>query len=268
MGLEILVSRRRPAALAAFGLIGVLLGGGCQGKPQPDPDGTPPGARSLALDSWRTDQLFCKAGDCADWYRIDLPERGDLQIDVVAPEGVARNFALSLSTADTEILTRTGSGGTGRAQLFWATREGTYLIEVMTTDKGRRALGYDIQARFEPEPVVEVPLPPDLVRAEVIEIEGVGAPEAVLIGIGADHGLRAGQRGRLIYEGEELGRIEVQDVYQEGSRLRIDGPLSAPITHPTVAEIEVPGGSIPFDEDDPFGDPDAFDEDAPPSDEP
>ena len=243
MRFEIL-RRLGPVALVVVG--GVAAGLGCA-KPKPDPDGVYHGAVPLALDQWHSEQLYCKIGDCSDWYRIELPERGDLQVDVVAPQGVARNFTLSLADANADILTRTASAGTGRAQVFSRTQAGTHLIEITTSDKGRQVLAYDVQARYEPDPPTPPPAPPDLLRSEVIEIEGAGEPEAVLIGRGEDAGLQAGQPGRLLDRGDEIGRVEVQDVYPEGSRLRIDGSLSAPITHTTMVEIELPAGTLSDD---------------------
>jgi hypothetical protein len=229
-------------ALGLVALAGALLVTGCA-KPQPDLDGKPAGAVPLELDSWRSDQLFCRTGDCSDWYRIQLRERGDLEVDAVTPEGGERSFTLSLVTSGGEILTRTASAGSGRAQISWATSAGTYLIELTTTDQARRALAYDIQARFEPAPPPPPPPPPpEIVSAEVIEVEGAPEPNAVLIDKGRDAGLTPGLRGRLVQDGQEIGRIEVQDVYPEGSRLRISGPLTAPITPKTQAEIEIPPG--------------------------
>lgn len=240
--------RRAPASLTGTALVWVValvgvLATGCA-KPKPDPDGKPDGSISLKLNSWRSDQLFCRTGDCSDWYRVELGERGDLEIDAVTPEGGERSFTLSLVSSGGEILTRTASAGSGRAQISWATSAGTYLIEITTpTDNARKALAYDIQARFEPAPPPPPPPPPpEIVSAEVIEVEGAPEPETVLIDKGHDAGLTPGLRGRLIEQGQEIGQVEVQDVYPEGSRLRISGPLTAPITPHTKAEIEITPG--------------------------
>jgi hypothetical protein len=54
--------------------------------------------------------------------------------------------------------------------------------------------------------------------------------------------MRAGLRGRLVDGGRELARIEIEEVFAEGSRARIRGTLQGPVTPSTLAEIEVPDG--------------------------
>jgi hypothetical protein len=75
----------------------------------------------------------------------------------------------------------------------------------------------------------------------VIEIEGSPAtPEAVLIDKGSEAGLRRGLEGRLYDAGQEIGRIEVVEIYPEGARAEIRGTLSAPVTPATRAKIDIP----------------------------
>ena len=49
-------------------------------KPAPDTDGSSAQAKGLALGKWHTNQLHCSRGDCADWYRVDLGDHGDLLV--------------------------------------------------------------------------------------------------------------------------------------------------------------------------------------------
>jgi hypothetical protein len=78
----------------------------------------------------------------------------------------------------------------------------------------------------------------------VLEVEKKGGAAAtnVLIDGGRRDALRAGLRGRLVDGQRTLGRVVVVEVFEEGSRARVEGPLSGDITPETVAEIEVPAG--------------------------
>jgi hypothetical protein len=57
--------------------------------------------------------------------------------------------------------------------------------------------------------------------------------------------MRSGFTGRLVDKGVTIGKLVIEQVYPDGSRARVDGVLSAPVTHETVAEIDVPTGSLP-----------------------
>jgi hypothetical protein len=75
----------------------------------------------------------------------------------------------------------------------------------------------------------------------VLEVEGWGEhTQAVLIEFGSNHGIRRGLRGRLIQDGSTIGEVVVEQVYPDGSRARVDGPLLAPVTSKTIVEIDVP----------------------------
>jgi hypothetical protein len=232
----------RPALRAPLLVLTTLIGLACA-KPIPDTDGTSGQARGLNLGRWHSDQLHCRATDCSDWYRVDLGSRGDLVIDVASPDGVAKDFNVSLASASSEVLTRTSSRGSGRAQLEWSTRAGTYLIEVSSADESKQPQAYQIQADFTPEPPPPPPPEPQFraLEAEVIEIEGSPArPDAVLVDKGSQSGVLRGLEGRLYDGGQEIGSIEIVEIYPEGSRATIRGTLSAPVTPATRAEIDVP----------------------------
>jgi len=80
--------------------------------------------------------------------------------------------------------------------------------------------------------------PGTLIRSDVIEVERAdGVPIAVLIEAGIPTGVSRGQLGRLVEAGREIGRIEIVDVYSGGSRARILGELSGPITANSVVEV-------------------------------
>jgi hypothetical protein len=72
----------------------------------------------------------------------------------------------------------------------------------------------------------------------VIEVERAGGePIAILLEAGTSQGVKPGQSGELIESGQVIGRIEVVDVYSAGSRARIVGGLSSPITLDTRARL-------------------------------
>jgi hypothetical protein len=240
----------RAAALLIVTLA-VIVGLGCAKKPVPDTDGSSAQSRGLTLGRWHSDQLYCHVTDCSDWYKVALDARGDLVIDVVSPDGVGKDFSVSLASASAEVLTRASSRGSGRAQLEWSTRAGTYLIEIASADENKQPQAYQIQARFTPEPPPPPPPEPqfETIEAEVIEIEGSAArPDAVLVDKGHQAGVQRGLQGRL-YDGDaQIGSIDIVETYPEGSRATIRGTLSAPVTPSTRAEIDVPvngAGSAP-----------------------
>lgn len=87
----------------------------------------------------------------------------------------------------------------------------------------------------EPEPV--------WIEAVVLDVEETdGKPSAVMLEAGYPAGVRPGMSGELFDAGREIGRIEVVDVYPSGSRARILGSLSAPISFDTVSRIEITPG--------------------------
>ena len=87
---------------------------------------------------------------------------------------------------------------------------------------------------------------PQWIVAEVLDVEEeAGEPSAVMIEAGAPDGVREGMRGELVDGETVIGEIEVTDVYKSGSRARLLGPLSAPVSFDTVSRIPVPPESSP-----------------------
>ena len=83
------------------------------------------------------------------------------------------------------------------------------------------------------------PPSPTYVESDLLEIERSGGePVAVLLEAGASEGLRRGMAGELVDRGQVIGRLEIIAVYDEGSRARIVGDLSVPITVDTAARIQ------------------------------
>lgn len=222
----------------------------CKSPPPPDPDGEPGQAVLLERDTPTSDRLHCREGDCADWYRFQLDERGELRIELVASgDASERPLRLELADGRAQPIERVAASA-GTASLRVPARPGHYMLRVDARDEAKSPLAYELTAHFEPEPPPPPPPPPPpkppeprfrVVVGAVLEVEGVGGePQAVLIDRGAQDGVAAGQRGRLLEGDQAIGSVEVVDSYPEGSRVRIDGMLGGPITPRTRAEIDVP----------------------------
>jgi hypothetical protein len=222
----------------------------CTSPPPPDPDGEPGSAVVLELDASRTDQLHCGAGDCADWYRFQLEERGELRIELSARGDTAeRPLRLQLADGRAQPIEDLAASG-GAASLRLPARPGHYMLRIGSQDEAKTPLAYELSAVFEaerppPPPPPPPPKPPAprfrVVEGAVLEVEGTGGePQAVLIDRGEADGVAPGQRGRLLEGDEAIASVEVVDSYPEGSRVRIEGALGAPITARTRAQIDVP----------------------------
>ncbi|MDH3212068.1 MAG: hypothetical protein OEM05_06255 [Myxococcales bacterium] len=244
-------SDRRRSALRVAAVLLALAG--CA-KPPPDLDGEPGGARLLDVGQPRTDQLHCKGGDCSDWYRVRVERRGELVIHVAAldEDAATTSYSLQLHSGRNEPLGYGDAAGLGRKELLWRADPGVYLVGIGAPAKSG-PFHYEVLVSFRPEPpprAVAPPPPPEPrfepISAEVLEVEGQPSdPRAVLIDRGRGDGLRPGLRGRLLENGAEIATVEIVDVYADGSRARIEGPLQAPITAHTRAEIDVPMSGAP-----------------------
>ena len=212
-------------------------------RPPPDPDGVRDGALALAAQARRADQLRCDAGDCADWYRIDLARPGALSLEVDTG-ALARAYALELYDAAGKRLARVDGRPGERAAARADLEPGSYFVALTTPtiEAGllRRLFGppsgsgwsYTLESRFDALPEIVY----RTVGSEVLEISGA----EVLIGAGTAQGIQPGYRGTLLEGGRAIAEIQIVAVYQEGSRARIEGTPSAPITPETRAEVRVP----------------------------
>lgn len=233
--------KRRAFWRRAWATSAVLLCAGC--VTPPDPDGEPGTATLLPLGSSRHDQLDCRGGDCADWYRIRLDARGELFFEVSAldAETAATPYTLTLNSGRNRRLGQADEVGPGLKRMRWKAAAGHYLLAVTAPQKSR-LLRYQLLARFEPEPPPPPPAPRfEQLSSEVLEVEGrPGDPRSVLLDRGEKDGIRPGLRGRLMQDGEEIATVEIVDAYPDGSRARIEGTLLAPITPDARVEIDVP----------------------------
>jgi hypothetical protein len=216
----------------------------CAKPPPPDPDAQSEGAVPLPLAQKHDDSLSCKEGDCTDWYRIATPGNGELTVEVTRGAESVDLRGLDARLVDSEGATLSdaeldSSGHVRRARC--AVTRGAVLVRVVASVPDAR-IAYSIRAVFTPAPPPRPPEPRfETRRSAVLEVEGrPGAPMFVLIDAGEGAALHAGMRGRLVDGGKSLGAIVIQDVYPDGSRARVEGPLSGAISPHTVAEIEVP----------------------------
>ena len=239
-----------------------LLCGSCRHRrpPTPDLDGLPSGARNLELEQRQVGQLHCRRRDCADWYRLSIPERGDLRLEVRAPELGYGDQNLSLTLADDQgqnPIANTMSVSDPDLGLAAHLQRGLYLVEVRDGRVSRRAkpLNYDIFAHYErweppPEPT-PIPEPQfETLTSEVLEVVArPNQPDTVLLSKGSSDAVREDLYGRLIKDGAEIVEIQIIEVYPDGSRARLlDYPVE-PIDHTTMAEIDIPiSGPAPAQE--------------------
>ena len=239
------------AALVCVGLLELV---GCAKQP-PDGDAIPGGANALAIDTPRRDVLDCREDDCADWFRAVVPERGKLVVELsaVPPEGTDVRLALTLADATGATLARDQTIGRTAISVSTDVRPATYLIAIASDHPDAR-FDYTVTARLvrPPPPPRAKPArkptkapakpPPrfETRRAEVLEVDESGPHgRAVLLDAGEKHGLRVGQRGRLLDGGRAIATLEIVEVYPEGSLARIDGGPTAIGVSSTV-EIEIP----------------------------
>jgi hypothetical protein len=244
--------RRTRFALLCAALSASVFAVTCQ--PPPDPDGQPGGARLMGLGTLQADALHCRAGDCADWFRLLVEDPGDLIVMVESPVGAVDGRALAVVLADgraRQLQRQRVSASGGDAVITWKVERGFYMVRVESNDEAKTPLPYELSLSLVlPPPPAPPPPPPeprfDTVDGEVLEVEGdLGDPEAVLFDLGETHGILPGQRGRLKNEEETIATVVVVDTYPDGSRARIEGTLTAPISPATRIEIDVPLGDRP-----------------------
>lgn len=221
-----------------------------------DSDGNPGDAQSLELDLERRDRLTCqdpKRPDCIDWFVVELPGKGEIQLEVTAtnPEGLAPDYEVTIANHRADPLQHRSNKGRAGVQVAWSGDPGAYFVAV-GSGPSKTVLQYRIVARYQPPAARDDSRPRSETRSErefetisamVLEVEAErGRPRFVIIDGGRRNGHRAGFRGRLIERGRFVAEIEIVDVFDEGSRARIATDLLGAITPQTMAEIDVPAG--------------------------
>ena len=238
---------KRLAVLLCLGW--ALMASQCQTcAPTVDVDGSPSGANRLPLNQWRNDQLHCSRGDCADWYRLVVSQRGHVNIEISTTHFDSESSYVMLTLADEHAskIDETGSSGI-TLKVGSELEPGVFLVRVKTPEGSPSALGYEIVAHFAkwepPPPPAPKPLPPQFkaLGSKVLEYERrPGEPESVLLSLGSDDGLVEDLFGRLLNGDDEIAKIQVVDVYPAGSRARLLESPKAVITPATHAEIDIP----------------------------
>lgn len=247
----------RPGLLLSCGLLiglfsavtGCSLFGGSDKLRQQAPE--------LGFDEWREGSLHCKRGLCTSWYRLAVQQAGELEIEVSAPaHETLPDFSLVVEDAERRRIGEDLAPLHRPRQVRSAFEPGVYYVQLQGLDEDAELMSYKLIVR-KPAPVKPkataprsapakpkakaAPPPARIIESAVIEVERQGGePSFVLIEAGSAAGVERGLAGELVDGGRSIGRIEVVDVYEAGSRARILGGLSAPITLDTVAKLRKP----------------------------
>jgi hypothetical protein len=264
------MARRRPIQLffALFSAAAIGSALGCAKKV--DPDAQPSGANPLPLETWKADSLNCGDGDCADWYRFETPDPGQVSVEVVSVSKEGKPippYSLVLTDGAAAKLGEAHSGAAPITSLeARLEKPGVYFLEIAEPPDAA-LLGYELRVNFQAaappppppppppkkktprataRPTPAAPLHAEKITGSVISTEGeAGKVEAVLIDLGTPRGMKPGLRGRLVDHGHPIANIEIVEVYRGGSRARIDGYLSGSIGPSTSVEIDLPTGTSP-----------------------
>lgn len=234
--------------MRAHALLAVFFGGALTSCAlTPPPHGYPTGALYLETSGSYRDRVNCPREDCERWFRTRLSRRGDLSVAVDASlRAQALRYSVRLmDSRGAQLIAREANAGDVRVHLQRDLAPATYLIGVVSDPDGQ-AFEFRVQLAFEPAPPASEPEPAprfETHTSAVLETVGYGQDSvAVLIESGAKLGMQIGFRGVLIDGDEEIGSIVIEQVYPDGSRARIEGALASPVTHATVARIQVPTG--------------------------
>ncbi|MCG8590041.1 MAG: hypothetical protein MJE66_12190 [Proteobacteria bacterium] len=231
-------------------LVGLVAGSlGCAlWGPRVDPAGEPKTAIPLRLGTAEKNQLDCRRGDCVDWYRLYVPTRGQLRVQVTTaatkPDRVVP-FRVALGDERAQVLQETASDE-GSLLIHWPVSERPYFLRVRSD--ANTSLHYAVVAVAVVETAgrprtVSSPPPPRRLETLLIELEdGPGEEQYVLIGSGADAGVKQGDRGRLTEGPVTLAEIEIVEVYPDGARARLTSPLRGTLTPASGVEIDLPTG--------------------------
>lgn len=221
---------------------GLACGGGLPLFHAADTDGAPEQAVAVALGAPVAGALHCGKGggpDCADWYRLRPQRPGELAIAVSAerPDGTPAPVSLTLADETGQPLGDAEGSGEPGARIARRVDEPVAFLAAVRTPPGTGEVKYVLQPAMD-DGTRAVATRKE--RFTVLEVESREGEVSVLIDGGLAQGMRAGYRGRLLEGDRPIGRIEVLEVFEQGSRVRVEGPLAAPVTPATVAEIEVP----------------------------
>lgn len=267
------VPRRSSGAVALLLVLGLALVG-CTKKPTPPPppppptdaDGSPAQARPLTLAKTRSDSLHRSGNDLDDWYRLEVPGEGTLTVTLTAvdPTGLPHLFVALADEQGLSTVQPTRAGGRSQVMVTERVRAGARLVWVGTDPEAVGSIPYELRVDFVPRkrapsppkppppptpppPRVEPRPPPpppqpkvEIFRSSVVEVDRAeGDSQLATIRGGEADGLRPGLRGRLVDGGRVIAHFRVVEVYEAGSRVRVDGSISG-VSSRTVVEVDIP----------------------------
>jgi len=231
--------------------------------PPPHPNPTPTTALSLEFGQLTEHSLNRGQGVLDDWYKVEIPAEGTLRIELSAPSGALPSGVI-LAMSDEKGLAQiqpTQAGGRERVELESPVQAGTEWIWVGTEPEAKGPIPYQLQAYFTARPVkaaprprpkraapppptaTPAPAPPAFrtVTTVVVEVErAAGEEQFATIRGGQQMGFQTGFKGRFREAGQVIGSFEIVEVYPKGSRVRVKGRLSGPVTEQTEVDVDVP----------------------------
>jgi hypothetical protein len=244
------------------------LGGGCGTLSVfGDRGNAPPPAQEVSIDEKVVGRLECQNDPCVDWYKVPVESQTELTIRVEPGSGSKRTeFGISLSDQDMTILHRADAPEGGVRQIHTTLEPGDYYVSVFGIDAPSEPVSYVLNTHLgKPRAIKKPPaakpkvvkrkrapapkpprvkpkatkkLPAIFLRCAVIDTEFEdGKTVAVLIEAGTHKGAAVGQKGRLLNDKAVIGYFDIVDVYPEGSRGRISGPMKGEVNYMTTAEI-------------------------------
>ncbi len=195
----------------------------------------------------REDSLNCLLRDCQRWYRMHVSRAGKFTVNVAAndPRHEPRISVELRDEREGSLLIRRSGSEKSHVRFGRKVRPGTYLVGVIANTWSPTFTFRVTLDLVAPRHVSTRPPPRPTIKVEtslVLETEGGYGQDAVavLIELGSRHGMKPGLHGKLFDGKSEIGRVVIEQVYPDGSRARIQGMLSAPITSETVVKIDVP----------------------------
>lgn len=219
-------------------------------------------APELRVGEGIEDTLHCDRNHCSNWYKLVVRKPMKVAITADAPADPALpDFGMALLNRDLLMLEEDRVPQRRPRKIAYKLQPGLYHLHVWGLGKDDDRLSYKLKAKREvsrasrkprrpatrkprtasqPKPSAPPPPPPVFIaESEVLEVERSGGePVAVLLEAGTSQGMEPGLVGELVDGGRVIGKLEVVDVYAEGSRARIVGGLAAPITLDTSARIQ------------------------------
>jgi hypothetical protein len=250
----------------AVGIVALMSGCSMIFPPKPTPvavKGTP-----LSFDQWRRGSLHCAAQSCIRLYRLEMPTPGELKVEVYSPIGAGEpDFGLMIRDKNNQLIASSTKPLERPRRVTVPVEQGQYTMRVYSQGVNGSTLIYNLVARLtgasepaqksaskppsrpievpsegteEPEVTISTPMAPAVptggIRAEVLDMEmGEGDEKFVLIDAGEPEGLVIGMRGSLIESDAVIGQVEVVEVFSDGSRAALIGPLDGEIGFDTQA---------------------------------